>query len=470
VEWEASKALAHVIVCGLGQVGYRVTMLLLQMGQSVTVVAEAARAEFEREIRELGASVILGDARDSLILLEAKINEAKALIAVTDSDLTNIEISLDAQTLNPAVRVVARLFDQTLAKRLEKSVGIHRALAMSVLAAPSFAAASIGSNVIGSFDFEESNFVVHLPSDGEADIQKSNHQSISKRRTKKQKISVKNFFRNIPPLLIWLLFGITILSITSILVFSASMKLSPIDSTYFVITTLTTTGYGDISVKDANVAVKLYTCLMMILGSASVAILYSIITDYFVSSRFAEILGRQKVSESGHVIVVGIGNVGFRITETLTKLGYAVVAIDSSANAKYRSLLAESVTFIVGDGRDDETLKLAGIESAMSVISATHDDAVNLSSCLVAKGINPSVKAVVRLFDGGFARKVERALDIDTALSASRISAPGFVGAAIYEESVFSFVTDDEFVAVIPDGPKFIFVRKKLQITTPKQF
>ena len=93
MEWEASKVLSHVIVCGLGQVGYRVTMLLLQMGESVTVVAEVARSEFEREIRELGASVIIGDARDSLILLEAKIDIAKALISVTDSDLTNIEIS-----------------------------------------------------------------------------------------------------------------------------------------------------------------------------------------------------------------------------------------------------------------------------------------------------------------------------------------------------------------------------------------
>ncbi len=470
MEWEASKTLGHVIVCGLGQVGYRVSMLLLQLGESVTVVAEVARSEFEREIRELGASVIIGDARDSLVLLEARIDIAKALISVTDSDLTNIEITLDAQTLNPAVRVVARLFDQTLAKRLERSVGIHRALAMSVLAAPSFAAASIGSDVIGSFDFEEGSFAVQLPIDGEVDIQKSNHENTSKRRKNRQKISVKNFIQNIPPLLIWLLLGITVLTITSILVFSASMKLSPIDSTYFVITTLTTTGYGDISVKDASTAVKLYTCLMMILGSAAVAILYSIITDYFVSSRFAEILGRQTVSGSGHVIVIGIGNVGFRITETLTKLGYSVVAVDSNANAKYRSLLAESVTFIVGDGRDDETLKLAGIKSARSVISATDDDAVNLSSCLVAKGINPTVKTVVRLFDGGFARKVERALDIDTALSASRISAPGFVGAAIYEESVFSFVTDDEFVAVIPDGSKFTFVRKKLQITTPKPF
>ena len=463
MEWEENKTLGHILVCGLGQVGYRVTMLLLQMQHKVIVVAKDARSEFEREVRELGATVIIGDARDSAVLIEAKIESASALISVTESDLTNIEISLDAQVLNPDIRVVARLFDQTLAKRLEKSVGIHRALAMSVLAAPSFAAAATGSNVIGTFDSERGSKSVLMDDDGNVDIREASSSPLTNANARIHKVKIGSFLREIPPVLKWLLVGILVLATLSVSIFSATLKLSPVDSTYFVITTLTTTGYGDITVKDANNAVKLYTCLMMILGSAAVATLYSIITDYFVSSRFAEILGRQQVTESGHVIVVGLGNVGFRITETLAKMGIPVVAIDVNPNAKYRSMLPNAVTFIVGDGRDDETLKLAGIESAMSIIAASHDDAVNLSACLVAKGIRSDLRTVVRLFDGGFARKVERALDIDTALSASRISAPGFVGAAIYGDSLFSFVTSDEFVSVLPEGDGFKYVRETLQ-------
>jgi Trk K+ transport system NAD-binding subunit len=126
-------------------------------------------------------------------------------------------------------------------------------------------------------------------------------------------------------------------------------------------------------------------------------------------------------------------------------------------------LLPKEVTFVSGDGRDEETLKRAGIDDATSVISATHNDAINLSTCLVAKGLNSNIRAVVRLFDGGFARKVEQALDVDSALSASRISAPGFVGAAVYAESAFSFATEDEFVTIIPKDGSFEFVRTKLK-------
>ena len=451
----------HVIVCGLGQVGYRVTTLLVQMGKTVTVITKEARKEFEREIAELGVTIISADARDSAVLDSAGARTANALITVTDSDLTNLEISLDVQVLNPNLRVIARLFDQTLAKRLENSVGIHRALAMSVLAAPSFAAAAVGSDVIGAFDLDHRHFAVHQLEDGKVEVRQTSPARTGLTGHAKHKIRFDTFLRDIPGTLKWILGVIAVLSFVSIAVFCAALNLSPIDSIYFVVTTLTTTGYGDITVKDTNTWVKLYTCLMMILGSAAVATLYSIITDYLVSRRFDEILGRQQVTSAGHVIVVGIGNVGFRIAEALDKMGYSVVAIDSDSNTKHRALLPENIIFVAGDGRDDETLELAGVDLAISIIACTHDDAVNLSACLMAKGLNPEMQAVVRLFDGEFARKVERALDIDQALSASRISAPGFVGAALYETSVFSFVTGDEFVTVIPKDDEFEFVRSK---------
>lgn len=454
--------MGKVIVCGLGQVGYRVTSLLLRMGESVTVIAIDTLSEFEREIRELGATVIIGDARDKAYLMQAEVDKANSLIACTDSDLTNIEIALDSRTLNPTLRVVARLFDQTLARRLESSVGIHRALAMSLLAAPSFAAAAIGSNVIGSFDHQGQNYSVRLDDSNWAEVNPSEPvvRSLKKSRVK---LDWSALMKNTPKLLIGVFAAICILAMISVLVFSWAMNLSIIDSLYYVITTLTTTGYGDITVKDHSNWIKLYACFLMVLGSAGVATLYSIITDYLVSTRFDEILGRQQVSETDHVIVIGIGNVGYRVCEALVKMGHPVVAIDSDSNAKYRSLLPKEVTFVSGDGRDEETLKRAGIDDATSVISATHNDAINLSTCLVAKGLNSKIRAVVRLFDGGFARKVEQALDVDSALSASRISSPGFVGAAVFPEAVFSFATEDEFVTIIPKDGAFEFARIKLK-------
>jgi hypothetical protein len=73
---------------------------------------------------------------------------------------------------------------------------------------------------------------------------------------------------------------------------------------------------------------------------------------------------------------------------------------------------------------------------------------VNLSIGLAAKEINPKVKTVIQLFESTFAAKVEANLNIDRALSASLLSAPGFVAAAIFPKAVFSFFSNNRLVVL----------------------
>ena len=49
------------------------------------------------------------------------------MFAVTDDDLTNVSIALDARRLNPKVVVIVRIFDQRLASHFEKAAHIDRA-------------------------------------------------------------------------------------------------------------------------------------------------------------------------------------------------------------------------------------------------------------------------------------------------------------------------------------------------------
>src|SRR5476651_655298 len=141
----------HGMICGLGQVGYRVALLALHSGHQVTVVTTMARPEWERELRKAGARIFLGDARDEDFLVSAGLHKVDWLVSATTNDLTNIEIALDAKRLHPQVRTVARAFDQYLAKRLESSFGIDRVLAMSQLAAPAYVSSAFGDELVASF-------------------------------------------------------------------------------------------------------------------------------------------------------------------------------------------------------------------------------------------------------------------------------------------------------------------------------
>jgi voltage-gated potassium channel len=108
-------------------------------------------SRFIEKAKSRGIPVIIADARRTEYLIKANIKTADAVIPCTDDELTNLDIALDARELNPDVKVVMRLFDPDLARRVEKGFGIHTAFSTSALAAPIFATASMRVNVKTSF-------------------------------------------------------------------------------------------------------------------------------------------------------------------------------------------------------------------------------------------------------------------------------------------------------------------------------
>lgn len=449
-----------VIVCGLGQVGVRVAVLLLNLGQQVKVITTEALPEFQKLVEDAGGEIIKADARDSAELVRAGIGEAKSLVACTSSDLQNIEISLDARAANPQLRIVARIFDQNLATQLRNTFGIDEILAMSQLVAPIFAAEALDSQALGTFNWNQNKFTVVLgdcesPADQEFVIHEIGKLSLLKSSDKVQKpIRQKRgdfiwqLIKNTPRELGILFLFVTILSVLCTGVFLLSMDLSPIDAFYFVVTSLTTTGYGDINVVNESNWLKLFTIGMMIIGSGSIAVLYSILTNFIVSTKFDDLFGQQQTNMKNHVVVVGLGNLGYKLIETLLAMDIPVIATDLDSSNPFRGTLQDQIPIIVGDGRESYTLQRASVQHARAVIATTGDDGVNLSIGLAAKEINPKVKTVIQLFESTFAAKVEANLNIDRALSASLLCAPGFVAAAIFPKAVFSFFSNNRLVVL----------------------
>lgn len=155
-EWQdmlASTYSKHVIVCGLGHVGTRIVQQLVRSGTDVVAI-EQQENDFLAEVRALGVPVIIGDVRRTDTLEKAQVKRAESIICATDLDMVNIECGLNARELAPSIKVVLRLFDQGLAKKIEKSFLIDAAYSTSALAAPVFAAAAVTRNVINSFVVE----------------------------------------------------------------------------------------------------------------------------------------------------------------------------------------------------------------------------------------------------------------------------------------------------------------------------
>ncbi|MBC7228284.1 MAG: NAD-binding protein [Thermoflexales bacterium] len=152
--WEVAVASTyrnHVVVCGLGKVGYRVVLHLLGMQQEVVGVDKDPGARFLPIIRKEKVPIIIGNARQQDVLEKAGVRFASAIVAATEDDLTNLDIALAARRLNPGIQVVLRMFDQDLAERVREGFGFQATFSTSALAAPALAAAATRAAVEYSF-------------------------------------------------------------------------------------------------------------------------------------------------------------------------------------------------------------------------------------------------------------------------------------------------------------------------------
>ncbi len=141
----------HIIIVGLGNVGYRVLDELLSRDEDVVVIESAEHSAFIDDARAANVPVFTGDGRRESLLLEAGVRRARSVIACTDNDLVNLEVCFDARKLKPDIRLVMRMFDQSLAQKIGDAFSLESSFSTSALAAPLFAAAALNARVHGAY-------------------------------------------------------------------------------------------------------------------------------------------------------------------------------------------------------------------------------------------------------------------------------------------------------------------------------
>lgn len=111
----------HYIICGYGRFGSRVAAELLSRGERVVVIDETADAPPD-------LIFIDEDATKDSVLVEAKVDTARALLAALPSDADNVYVTLMAKELNPELFIVSRCESEGGERRL-RTAGAARVVA-----------------------------------------------------------------------------------------------------------------------------------------------------------------------------------------------------------------------------------------------------------------------------------------------------------------------------------------------------
>ncbi|MBN2110224.1 MAG: NAD-binding protein [Methanosarcinaceae archaeon] len=92
------------------------------------------------------------------------------------------------------------------------------------------------------------------------------------------------------------------------------------------------------------------------------------------------------------LIVLGYGDVGKRVIETLQHTGIDFIVVDSDPG----KLENADFKYIVGNATDEDVLVQAGIRTASEVIITLNDDTAVIFATLIARGLNPGSTIISR--------------------------------------------------------------------------
>lgn len=470
----------QVIIYGMSHAGLRIASFLKETGAEVTVAVQKG-SEFMPRLERLHMQIASGDLKDFAFLSNLLIDEAQSIILPSEDDLFNLNAALHAVEIKPEIRVVLQLFNLNLGEKLEKSVRNFTVLSVAQLASSTFAIAALLEKPLLSFESGDEILAIYVinggvfPGKSIAEVEREHELKVlsinddtfpaadrqigpteklaifsrfstasdlcgvhactsrtrDKRKDRDAKKGVLNIIRQLDAVLLRTIAALIAVAAASVLFFHAAEGLSFLDSAYFVVTVLTTTGFGDISLKDSAAASKMVGIGLMLAGMALMAMLFAIISDNLLKKRLELLLGRRRIKLRDHVVLCGLGDVGIRILEDLVRIKETVVVVEKNPDGKFiHQVRQQNIPLIISDATQEETLANANIKGAKAIICATDNDILNLEIGLNAQSLQPGIKVVLRIFEKDFAEKIEKHFDLHVALSSSAIAAPAFASAA----------------------------------------
>ncbi len=499
-----------IVLCGLGRVGWRILHYLRTTGLPLVVIDNTLDPADPRleEIR-----LIRGDCRRRETLEQANIHACRGVLIVTSDDLVNISTALMVRSLNHEVRIVLRVFNENLIGRLGHAIQNIFPMSTSALTAPLLAAKALTGQAVGTIkvggpDEERrqvarftvphdshlrgqplsriaarfhAQIVAHLPAGEPARFLLEVDENTPLRAgdqlvvcgaphhlapllahgyDRSRDLRWASWFRRNGRMLLRTLREVdlsvkictaVLLSVVaiSVLVFRTVAKAHGVADPLYRVISLIATG-ADMKAEGYPDELKIYVSVLRIVGAALTAAFTAIVTNYLVRASLGGVLEVRRIPDGGHIVVAGLGSIGYRTVEELLQAGERVVAIETSRDNRFvPTVRRKGVPVILGDATLGEVLRQANAGTARAIVACTSNDLVNLEVALLARELNPHQRVVLLQSDPHLAQLLRDAANVRLAVSVPVLAAPAFVAGLFGDRVQNVFLVHDHILAVL---------------------
>ena len=465
----------HLIVCGDGPLSYRITEeLTSRYGEHVTVILPDRRNHHGPQISALPRVRVLEYPElSSQAFTDADVQSARALAVVWQDDVGNLHAGLRAQELNPGLRLVLAIFNGRLGDHIRMLFPDCTVLSGTAMSAPSFVAAALDQPAPSHVRVQRRTLYVARPDDvapgavvcgltddhddprllppGEG-LRDQAHLvlAVADGTPRNPLARSPNPARALAGLLrrlVWHKFGLVFTALLAVIVVGLALLAtvySLSDALYLTLMDLT----GSALTRSQDTAAeKVAQVMLTVDGMAFIPVITAIV----VGARLTGSVRRAPRPASGHIIVVGLGNVGTAVTGQLHDLGFDVVCVDNNPNAPGIPMARQmGLPVVIGDAFREQTLRAAHLDTCLALVSVTSLDIVNLETALTARALRDDLRIVLRLTDDDLAERLEKTTGNTISRSVPYLAAPAFA-TAMLEHQVLRTIDVGRHVLLIAE-------------------
>ena len=414
----------RILVIGQTSVGRRVCGLLTASGLATTHLDEPSDAE----------------------LRAALTSDVDGIADMLHDDIKALRYSLAAHHIRPAARLFVAMFDRTAREQLRNAVPSSAVLSPAAISVPSLVAAAIDPRTaaIRRKDTQDEQRWVSLTPDGHdisVRVEDYDVPDVVRKPGRIGKLTgqLRAYDAGTKVLLTGVLGLITIIALDTIV---GLQHANFIRALYDA--TRTTATISAPALSDDEPFVLMWATFAALAVLAFTAMFAAGLVNYLLSGRHVSLIGRRVAPRSGHVVVVGMGQVGLRLAEELQALGIAVLGIEVNGNARSLQIArAKRIPVIVGDAASRATLKAARADKAQALIAAGSAEWDNIAVAVSSLATAPDTRLVIRAGSGDAIDETRSLFHIGAVVDVNGLTA-SFVTSAMTGPAPYAVISDGE--------------------------